>query len=53
MLVELGEENLFGNLVDALDRARQYLELPAVPHPAGAVPTVARETPQGEMPRIT
>jgi SulP family sulfate permease len=35
-----------------LDRARQYLELPAVPHPAGAVPTVARETPQGEMPRI-
>ena len=48
MLVELGEENLFGNLDDALDRARQYLELPAVPHPAGAFPTVARETPHGE-----
>lgn len=52
MLIELGEENLFGNLDDALDRARQYLELPAVPHPAGAVPTVARETPQGEQPKI-
>lgn len=52
MLVELGEENLFGNLDDALDRARQYLELPAVPHPAGAFPTVARETPQGEKPKI-
>jgi len=52
MLVELGEENLFGNLDDALDRARQYLELPAMPHPAGALPTVARETPQGEKPKI-
>ena len=51
MLVELGEENLFGNLDDALDRARQYLELPAVPHPAGAIPTVARETSQGETPK--
>jgi len=52
MLIELGEENLFGNLDDALDRARQYMELPAVPHPAGAFPTVARETPQGEKPKI-
>jgi SulP family sulfate permease len=52
MLVELGEENLFGNLDDALDRARQYLGLPPMPHPQGAVPTVARETPQGETPKI-
>jgi sulfate permease, SulP family len=52
MLAELGEENLFGNLDDALDRARQHLELPPVPHPAGAVPTVARETPQSEAPKI-
>lgn len=52
MLAELGEENLFGNLDDALDRARQYLGLPAVPHPAEAVPTVARETPQSETPKI-
>jgi sulfate permease, SulP family len=47
-LAELGEENLFGNLDDALDRARQYLGLPPVAHPVEAVPTVARETPQGE-----
>ncbi len=52
MLVELGEENLFGNLDDALDRARHYLGLPPVPHPAEAVPTVARETPQSEVPKI-
>jgi SulP family sulfate permease len=52
MLAELGQENLFGNLDHALDRARQYLGLPEVPHPAGAVPTVARETPQSEAPKI-
>lgn len=52
MVAALGQENLFGNLDDALDRARQYLSLPAVPHPAGAVPTVARETPQSEVPKI-
>ena len=52
MLAELGEENLFGNLDDALDRARQYLELPPVPHPAGAVPTVIRETPRSGAPKI-
>jgi SulP family sulfate permease len=52
MLAELGEENLFGNIDDALDRARQHLGLPPVPHPPEAVPTVARETPQGEVPKI-
>jgi len=52
MLAELGEENLFGNLDNALDRSREYLALPAVPHPAGAIPTVARETPQSERPKI-
>ena len=52
MLAELGEQNLFGNLDDALDRARQHLGLPEVPHPVGAVPTVARETPQSEAPKI-
>jgi SulP family sulfate permease len=52
MLAELGEENLFGNLDDALDRAREYLALPPVPHPPGALPTVARETPQSELPKI-
>lgn len=48
MLAELGEDNLFGNLDDALDHARRYLELPPVPHPEGAVPTVARETSPAE-----
>jgi SulP family sulfate permease len=49
MLAALGEENLFGNIDDALNRARRYLGLPPMPHPEGAVPTVARETPQGEL----
>jgi SulP family sulfate permease len=52
MLAELGEENLFGNIDDALNRARQYLGLPLVPRPEGTVPTVARETPQGDLPKI-
>jgi SulP family sulfate permease len=52
MLAELGEENLFGNLDDALGRARKYLGLPAVPRPPGAIPTVARETPPSGMPKI-
>jgi SulP family sulfate permease len=51
MLAELGEENLFGNLDSALDRAREHLALPSVPHPLGAIPTVARETPS-ERPKI-
>lgn len=50
MLAELGEENLFGNLDSALDRAREHLSLPSVPHPPGAIPTVTRETPS-EMPK--
>lgn len=52
ILVEIGEENLFGNLDDALDRARQHLGLAPEPHPPGAVPTVARETPTGDVTRI-
>ncbi len=52
MLAELGEQNLFGNLDNALDRARQHLDLPPVPHPAEAIPTVARETPQSVIPKI-
>src|SRR5207302_1172211 len=45
VLDDIGEENIFGNIDDALDRARRHLGLPAVDHPAFAVPTVARETP--------
>ncbi len=40
---ELGEENVHGNLDDALNRARAHLGLPALPRPAFATPTVARE----------
>jgi SulP family sulfate permease len=47
VLEEVGEENLFGNLDDALDRAREHLGLPPADHPLFAVPTVARETPAG------
>ena len=41
----IGEENLTGNIDDALNRAREYLGLPQVPRPTFATPTVARETP--------
>ena len=47
VLEEVGEENLFGNLDDALDRAREHLGLPPADHPLFAVPTVARETTAG------
>jgi SulP family sulfate permease len=43
LLDEIGEENLFGNLDDALNRAREHLGLPAEPRPAFATATVARE----------
>lgn len=42
---EIGEENVFGNIDDALNRARALLGLPAVQRPEFATPTVARETP--------
>jgi len=43
MLAEIGEENLFGNIDDALDRARDHLGLMHVARPVTATPTVARE----------
>jgi SulP family sulfate permease len=46
-LREIGSENLFGNLDDALNRARQLLGLPAVEAPEGTTPTVERES--GEL----
>jgi len=46
---ELGEENIHGNIDDALNRARAHLGLPPVAPPQGATPTVARETPAGEI----
>ena len=49
---ELGEENIFGNIDDALNRAREHLGLPPAAPPPGATPTVARETPGGGAPRL-
>lgn len=43
LLEELGEENVFGNLDDALNAAREELGLPAEAPPEGVGPTVARE----------
>jgi sulfate permease, SulP family len=43
LLDELGEANIFGNLDDALNSAREYLGLPAEAPPPGARSTVARE----------
>jgi sulfate permease, SulP family len=43
LLDEIGENAAFGNLDDALDRARDNLRLPRHAHLAGVEPTVARE----------
>ena len=53
ILEEIGSENLFGNVDDALNRARELLGLPRVAPPPGAVPTVARETPVHGVPKVT
>ena len=50
LLDEVGDDNVFGNLDDSLDRARSHLGLPPHAHLAGATPTVARET--GEHPVV-
>ena len=41
---ELTEDNVHGNIDDALNRAREYLGLPTLPRPEFATPTVARES---------
>jgi len=43
LLDRIGDDHLFGNLDDALNRAREYLGLPPEQKPAWAVPTVRRE----------
>lgn len=43
LLDELGIENAFGNIDDALNRAREYLGQSPVEPPSFATPTVARE----------
>ena len=47
VLDEIGEENVFGNIDDALNRGRAHLGLPTVETPDFGTPTVARETPSG------
>ena len=44
LLDELGEDNVHGNIDDALNRARQHVGLPTVERPAFATPTVIRES---------
>jgi len=44
VLDEIGKENLFGNLDDALNRARRHLGTPEEAAPKYATPTVKRET---------
>ena len=43
LLDRVGEENMFGNVDDALNRAREIEGLPPQPKPATAAPEVARE----------
>ena len=43
LLDAIGEENVFGNIDDALDRARHFLGLPEQGHPDFFTPTVKRE----------
>lgn len=43
LMEKFGEENLFGNIDEALDFARKQIGAPAKPHPQGAAPEVARE----------
>jgi SulP family sulfate permease len=44
---EVKEENVLGNIDDALNRAREVVGLPAVATPSFATPTVAREARPG------
>ena len=43
LLDKVGEANMFGNIDDALDRARAIVGAAPVPHPSDAQPEVARE----------
>jgi SulP family sulfate permease len=51
LLDEIGDDNIFGNLDDALNRARAELGEAPAPPPPGAEPTVRRETPVGGVPQ--
>jgi sulfate permease, SulP family len=50
VLDEIGDDQVFGNVDDALNRGRRHLGLPEEAPPPSATPTVARETPAGGVP---
>jgi SulP family sulfate permease len=43
LFYEIGEDNIFGNIDDALNRAREIVGVPKIEKPTSAVPTVERE----------
>ncbi len=51
LLDEIGDDNIFGNLDDALNRARAEVGEQPQPPPPGATATVRRETPIGGVPQ--
>lgn len=51
LLDEIGEEHIFGNLDDALNRARAEVGEAPLPPPPGSTPTVRRETPVAGVPQ--
>ncbi len=51
LLDEIGDDNIFGNLDDALNRARAEVGEEPQPPPPGATATVRRETPIGGVPQ--
>lgn len=53
LLEEIGEDNVTGNIDDALNRARENLGLEKIERKAPFVPTVAREIPPPAPPRET
>jgi len=46
VIKQFGDENIFGNIDDALDRSREILGLPKIGRPKDFSPTVKRETEQ-------
>ena len=51
LLDEIGDDQIFGNLDDALNRARAEVGEAPLPPPPGTTPTVRRETPIGGVPQ--
>ncbi len=51
LLAAIGEDDVLGNIDDALDRARELLGLPKADRPAPFIPTVTREASQADIQR--